>query len=161
MADTCTCTDVSFIILDDAFMVSGLSTKLCDEEMGREGSRGFKLRFISLYVLAEARVAYSVSCRPEVTGGARCLVSITTSRSPSSSTDVMTDSSPSVLLGSRVGGRVCVALSFCFFLLPFRNARGDDLVISTGFLVGASLLFSPSNVCCVTFVVLSCSMDEE
>ena len=140
--------------LADVLAVSGLSMKLCEEDMGRDGCPCFKFCFISLYVLADALV---VCFCMEVTGNASCFASITASNS---SIDVMTGSPPSVLFGPRVGGSVLVALSFCFFLLPLKNARGDDRVVSTGFLVGASLLLSLVDGCAGS-VTPSCTTDGE
>ena len=119
--------------------------------MGRDGGFCFNFCFISLYVLADALV------------GCFCL-EVPGTASTTSSIDVMTGSSPSVLSGSRVGGSVLAALSLCFFLLPLKKARGDDRVVSTGFLVGASLLLSPVDsfgVCCAGSVTLSCTRDGE
>ena len=120
-------------------VLAGLSIKLCDDDMGRVGSFVFELCFISLYVLADAPVVFLVCLDRTESVDAECPVSITTSKLSISSINVTTAStSPS---GLGVGGRVCDALSLSFFL-SLKDVIGEDCVISSGFLVGASLLAS-------------------
>ena len=128
----------------------GLSTKLCEEDMGRDGSCEFELRITSLYVLAEARVALLTFFCPgfDVFGG------------PQSTTTSKLLSSICPPLGSRVGGRVYLAFNFCF-LLPLKSERGEDLAIITGLLPRAGRLLSTEACSCDCLAVLLQSVDHE